>query len=345
MQVFYKRVVPSELEPRDHEKWVRDIASYVCEINFYEEFVPLLDASCLPLVYKVFIKTPWGRVGYLRTGPDVVMSSTPERIAKSAVPNAYFCVFSEDLLQTHAQKTSLGLEDLESCFSALQSFHRPEKEGLLWGNGCYWSRDKRPYNEIDALPEVFERFLIEMKGVLPNLRTRYGHIGEKLKEYAGLVSSRINDARPKTLVHGDLKTANIFFTASDGESPLAKFIDFQWSGVGVPASDIMYLLLSSGNYSVLEMISYTKDGKFFHGELENLLRNFGYLRNPDFVSQCQLVALDYARVVVAYQWKSATPKWFLAGQQNLGRCMHNKFYEHAETFLRIIDDCFKALKL
>ena len=68
----------------------------------------------------------------------------------------------------------------------------------------------------------------------------------------GGLTSNGGNAWKTTLVHGDLKTANIFFRrpGSGADSPV-QFIDWQWTGPGLAATDIIYLMLTSMDSYVL----------------------------------------------------------------------------------------------
>ncbi len=144
-------------------------------------------------------------------------------------------------LETHGDEVFMVLEDLDAsgygerrtfvndtdiraCLSWLAHFHAAfmnESPGDLWPIGTYWHLATRP-DELAALDDP------------------------KLKNAAAAIDRRLNEARFKTLVHGDAKLANFCFNASgvtssnDGNNVAA--VDFQYVGGGCGMKDVAYFL-------------------------------------------------------------------------------------------------------
>ena len=105
------------------------------------------------------------------------------------------------------------LANLHACFvSETQS--SAENFGL-WPIGTYWHLATRP-EEHSAMP----------KG--------------PLKTAAAAIDQRLNDARFKTIVHGDAKLANFCFSESDSVAA----VDFQYVGGGCGMKDFAYFISS-----------------------------------------------------------------------------------------------------
>lgn len=105
---------------------------------------------------------------------------------------------------------------------------------------------------------------------------------------AGLASrlSSLGAASGRTLLHGDFKTANLFFrpAADGGGAAAACPCDFQWAGTGVCMQDVMYLLWTSVEPGVVaaeeeELLA------FYREQLRRELAAAGVKRAP---TDCEL---------------------------------------------------------
>ena len=106
---------------------------------------------------------------------------------------------------------------LETCLSWLAHFHArflDETPNGLWPVGTYWHLDTRP-DELAAMAN----------GPLKNAASR--------------LDQTLNQARFKTLVHGDAKVANFCFS-TDRQRVAA--VDFQYVGGGCGIKDVAYFL-------------------------------------------------------------------------------------------------------
>ncbi|WP_044205919.1 oxidoreductase family protein [Flammeovirga sp. OC4] len=111
----------------------------------------------------------------------------------------------------------VGWTEINACLKWLAYFHAKflnhQTEGL-WEIGTYWHLDTRP-DELEALEDL------------------------PLKNTAEKIDQTLNQAKYKTIVHGDAKLANFCFSA-DGENVSA--IDFQYIGGGVGMKDLIYFI-------------------------------------------------------------------------------------------------------
>lgn len=137
----------------------------------------------------------------------------------------------EDLL--HAgfddNEFTLALDDIKVVIRWLANFHGKflgnAAEGL-WETGSYWYLATRQ-NEYNKMQNC------------------------QLKKAASFIDDTLNNARYKTIIHGDAKIANFCFGAGQGsyldnasKSPLKQVaaVDFQYVGKGVGVKDLAYFL-------------------------------------------------------------------------------------------------------
>jgi hypothetical protein len=124
----------------------------------------------------------------------------------------------------------------------------------------------------------------------------------------------------RTLIHGDLKAANILVKGDD-----VALLDFQYVGDGLAATDLAHFLTASVAGSEL-----LKDGTLRDGDLVDLyLAEFATLRDIDgdaFRRQFEVAVVDKARFVFSYLWPriDASPAELQRGADIWNRNSYNK---------------------
>lgn len=116
-----------------------------------------------------------------------------------------------------ARLHSLTESQLKRCIAWLAGFHSRFLGAAprdLWDVGTYWHLATRP-DELSALED------------------------EELKRAAPEIDRKLNEARFRTIVHGDAKVANFCFGLG-GES--VAMVDFQYVGGGCGMKDLAYFL-------------------------------------------------------------------------------------------------------
>jgi hypothetical protein len=111
----------------------------------------------------------------------------------------------------------VGPRQIEVCLAWLANFHATfmgEPPTGLWRTGTYWHLETRP-QELEALDD-------------PGLRSA-----------AGKIDRRLDEAKFKTVVHGDAKLANFCFSEA-GDRVAA--VDFQYVGGGCGMKDVAYFV-------------------------------------------------------------------------------------------------------
>lgn len=113
---------------------------------------------------------------------------------------------------------AVSMDDAKHCLSWLAHFHSKfldvAPEGL-WPVGTYWHLETRP-DEYEHMRNV------------------------PLKEVAGEINLRLNEAKFKTIVHGDAKLANFCFSNNGRVAA----VDFQYVGGGCGMKDVAYFISS-----------------------------------------------------------------------------------------------------
>ncbi len=115
------------------------------------------------------------------------------------------------------RKSKLLPEEAKLCLKWLANFHAqfmgtPAHE--LWKKGSYWHLDTRQ-EEWEQMPS------------------------SELKKHAKTLDNKLDNAKFKTLVHGDAKLANFCFT-QDMSNVAA--VDFQYVGSGCGIKDVVYFM-------------------------------------------------------------------------------------------------------
>lgn len=155
---------------------------------------------------------------------------------------------------------------------------------------------------------------------------------------------------------GDLKSANVFLKSLDSGGVEAALIDFQWSGWGLAATDLAYLISSSASADLLTM-----DGEgeaallaHYHAQLTQALVDFGAAASagaaaalcplPTLRRHYDIALLDVARLAVAYQWQriKVSPAVLAANAASLARCGYNKSLHHALWLVTRSDAIMRA---
>ena len=137
----------------------------------------------------------------------------------------------------------------------------------LWPAAGYWDLAKQPQAQLENLEPSWKRILAVLRhhGLASPEESGGGWdaLGKALHRQAAAIDTALHGsgtgAEPKqTVIHGDAKAANFFFRHRTGvadERPGAVsgvgFIDFQWTGLGICATDVAYCLVASACPSTL----------------------------------------------------------------------------------------------
>lgn len=206
-----------------------------------------------------------------------------------------------DLVHTKAALTWLA--QLHAAFFD----HQPlPSADLLWTEGCFWHLETR-LDELDDVKRTWPE-LGQAASRIDQL-LRHGHDDDE------------DDARrwPRTLVHGDAKSANFLFGppddgAADSIIPTCAAYDFQYTGGGDGMKDVAYLLCSSTQRQVIqqsegELLRHYHQTLLSHlklqqgGELEELEKKYPFTL---MMERFELALLDYVRWMAGWgMWGNA----------------------------------------
>jgi len=187
---------------------------------------------------------------------------------------------------THAAEQGEGQEQEHNP-------HAVTAQGV-WEQGTHLAYHKRPTEELAAVGAVWADFTAPTAFNWPQL----SGLGVRLSAVAQSVGAALSVHAPRnqrrgcvTLVHGDVKPGNIFLerereagesgsgsgssgSGSSGSGGVT-MIDFQWSGLGLAATDVAYFLAMAPSDALLDLLSQEGGGRL---EVDYLCVYYNYLQ-------------------------------------------------------------------
>ena len=160
------------------------------------------------------------------------------------------------------------------------------------------------------------------------------------------------------MIHGDPKSANMFVKREgEGHAWDVGFIDFQWTGFGLPGTDVGHFMCASVAPGGL-----SADGSAEEALLDAYYRSFceaaaefgavstaegasdELLTRDELQIQYENAALDTMRCVFAYQWVrvKASPATLAKNAASIGRNSYNKSLPNALWMMRTADRLLAA---
>ncbi len=115
------------------------------------------------------------------------------------------------------RKMQLSFPEIKSCIKFLGDFHGKfinQNPVGLWETGTYWHLETRA-DELENLSD------------------------SRLRNCASAIDLKLNNAKYKTIVHGDAKLENFCFSKNSDQVAL---LDFQYTGGGVGVKDLVYFI-------------------------------------------------------------------------------------------------------
>uniref|UniRef100_M4B369 CHK kinase-like domain-containing protein n=1 Tax=Hyaloperonospora arabidopsidis (strain Emoy2) TaxID=559515 RepID=M4B369_HYAAE len=345
IRVFFKKAAKNELPSRSAAHWKRDIASYHTEATFYARLASTLEARGVSLIrpLAVFQSDAAGNCT-----PNLLAKGVNDLACQALCPDPVnFMVLLECLgpapstlpsipeqksLVNYEAADCLDFVDTQQALRYLANLH-----ASAWGfqalNGikgiehlpepCWWTLSKRGEEELVHALEIWPQMLktwdkvFETESNLPS-KAELKSLGDRMIQEAAYINTCLTvqaDAPvSSTLVHGDFKSANLFF---DSQSRTVVAFDWQWSGVGLGAMDVATLLNTSVSISVFSTDSDESELKllqFYYNHLNERLQAL----DPSidlktsysfraFERHYMLATLEYARVLLSNFWNHMTP--------------------------------------
>ncbi|CAG8716804.1 1980_t:CDS:2, partial [Acaulospora colombiana] len=258
LSLIIKSVQPPPIGNKDakNEGHIRKLLSYKVEQYFYAHL-----SSQLPEEAKV--ATYYSPVD--QQGVEQPVQLVIEDLSASFPNPAHRNMNSED--------TKVVLKWLANLHGTFWGFHRrPEvQESLVspplgyegnqvsgvWGQGTYWYLDTRQ-EELRNTDQ-----------------DEYGWLLKWANKVAATMKQE--EERWGTLIHGDVKGANIVFSAGSGQSRSCALYDFQYTGIGLVTRDIVVLFAKSVQAELIQGIEQEKE--LLHVYHSELLRKIASRRN------------------------------------------------------------------
>jgi len=272
------------------------------------------------------------------------------------------------LAKMHAFFWACDIEEQEHRY--LSAAALTELKNSVWSHATYWSLDRQPLKQLEELDSNWRatrnRFERELRAAPVPRNVSAGslydaseRIGERLANLAHNLDAQVHGTKPgssfRTLIHGDPKAANLFFR--DSSVGLREFeyedevgmIDFQWSGFGLCAVDVVYVIASSCAIEGLDLEGEKERGMLrdYHRVLVQALVEFGVAESADHAESVvapldslfelyRVCFLDFARIVFAYHWPriEASPEVLASRRGMLGSNTYNKSTPHAVWFVQ-----------
>ncbi|GMF63818.1 unnamed protein product [Phytophthora fragariaefolia] len=374
--VFLKKSVRNDLPTRSAAHWKRDIASYRNEATFYSHFASSVHARGVSLIrpLAVFQSDPAGQCSAnLVTASDAVHAATcsdPENFmmlleclgSDSPVSSA-----SDEprSLANYEAVDRLELVETRQALSYLANLHASawgqedlleNADSQLWSAACWWALPKRGEKELAQAAEIWPQVLRHWSKVFEAESTfpptaELESLGERMVEEAAYISNCLSaeaNAALRTLVHGDFKSANLFFEA---QSRKVVAFDWQWSGVGIGAMDVANLLNTSvgisqlaSNEAELELL------QFYYDCLSERLQALGVASDLQksypfeaFERHYMLASLEYARLLISNFWKRMTPESCAAKAENANCGLGYRSAPHVVRMVRKLHNGLKRV--
>lgn len=155
----------------------------------------------------------------------------------------------------------------------------------VWNEGGYWTNNKRMINDNFFIKKYFS-----FKNNLIHLNIKFEE--ENVLSFILSKKEQINEYYKKrtTLIHGDFKLDNMFI-----KNDSIVLFDWQWVGYGNPATDIMYFIITSLSYDMINdyYIKYIINEyclKFKHINFETLYIDF------------KIALFDFFKHLICFKW-------------------------------------------
>jgi hypothetical protein len=378
--VFYKRIVMADLaHSRDKlkdspHKVLRDVRSYQVETSF------LTSRAC----QEALIKETGLKISKVY-GSDlrpVATTSSPKEQLQSKFSILLTDFNSDDgweqrwLLDEEAEMAALAeFAKMHAYFWAGSDFWKKEKGELgdelaraVWENGGYMQPALQGYEQFENVAKGYTGRLRTFEAELKKIPELDGvdltTIGERLERIVSKVGQlshpfKGDDAQEhlkmyRTLIHGDPKQANLFFRRNkEGNGLDVGFIDFQWCGFGLAATDIAHHISAALLPSCLSYDGAKENDLLdhYHSCLKKELVRFGVAKSEQDVedrvyprsvlqAQYEIALLDICRMVFAYAWR----RWKAETKPTAASLNRNAYNKSFENALWLITRCHALLE-
>jgi Ecdysteroid kinase-like family len=238
-------------------------------------------------------------------------------------PYPTVCWIMNDLSQSGfpLQVPVLSVDQAKAALAWLAKFHAlgwHENEHVAWkqhilhSRGGFWTNivSTSDSNKFDQLPTQWKNGLAKLEPFLGSGdHGRLVRMGQRLQAICQHLEPFLNQQCKwyGTWIHGDFKAANMLFAEeiqrdeATSSSPVA-VVDFQFTGWGLCAEDVAYMLYPDAQGSLMESIDELLD--FYHYQLVNEIMSM-MKGGPSSISREKLTGLfDMALIDLTRYWLS-----------------------------------------
>jgi len=230
---------------------------------------------------------------------------------------------------------------------------------FLWPVGTHLSLEKRDPKELEDLPKELTAFVERFQDEHEYFRMGAAAIkqGRRIQAVAEDVAATLhpeNNPARRTIVHGDYKQGNMFFddnddddndddgdnkaateavigekSVKDSDGDAIAIFDWQWTGPGIGATDLVYLCVMAVSDECLVDCEKTILKPYHTFLLEALNRSSNNDGNDDgskmhidypygtLVDEFKLAIIDIQRWLGGSRYKSMTPESVTKAQENV----------------------------
>ena len=207
-----------------------------------------------------------------------------------------------------------------------------------WEIGTHLSLEKRPENEPQRLPNDISEFAERFEEIDDYFKTESArNQGNRLLAVAEDAANFLNpkDHPNITMVHGDYKQGNFFFNDSED---ICVF-DWQWTGPGLGATDLIYLCAMAVSDDVV-VDHETNIIKPYHNFLiEALGGDSTVYPYSTFLKEFKISTLDYQRWQGGSRLKSMTPETLKKAGENVdvNHGIFRRSLERVKWIFKVVD--------
>jgi hypothetical protein len=237
-------------------------------------------------------------------------------------PYQTVCWVMDDLSMNGYPRQSkvLSIVQAKAALSWLAKFHALGwndehhlvwKQGILHARGGFWTLASCHTNDTQQIPSQWKSGIQKLlsEGLLDSTHhTRLVRLGHRLHALCQTLPDFLNQqcAYYGTWIHGDFKAANLLFkeeteSFDDGElSTCVAVVDFQFTGWGICAEDVAYLMYPDAQGSLMDSVNVLLD--HYH---EQLMTNIMLLMKggPSSMTRDVLERLyDLAKIDMTRYW-------------------------------------------
>ncbi|CAI5717964.1 unnamed protein product [Peronospora effusa] len=371
MVVFVKKSARNELPSRSAAHWKRDIASYHTESTFYAHFASSLHARGVSLIQPLAVFQS-DAAGKCTTNMVADMASDAEHVATCSNPENFMILLeclgsvSSASLANYEAADCLGRVDTQQALVYLANLHASiwgqedlieKARSKLWPAACWWAFPKRGATELAQASYIWPQMLASWKQVFISelglsSTAALESLGERMIEEAAYISTCLSvdsNASLSTVVHGDFKSANLFFKSRSRE---VVAFDWQWSGVGLGAMDVANFLNTSVSISLLANDENELELlHFYYDRLSERLQVLDVTSDLQksypfeaFQRHYDFAFLEYGRLLISNFWKDMTPQSCSAKAYNVNCGLGYRSVPHVVRMVRKLHQGLEGVK-